>query len=104
LHELLKDMVEAKTEVKGEVNIVQGQEGWRTPDEAWMEDGREDEEEVHFVNVIQVVGLDSDEELAAEIDSTEEAVDNCYQRRARRARLDLWDLEIRPLSERRRMS
>jgi hypothetical protein len=43
--------------------MVQGQEGWRTPDEAWMEDGRE--EEVHFVNMIQVDGLDSDKELTA---------------------------------------
>jgi hypothetical protein len=61
LHELLKDTAEAKTEVKGEVNIVQGQGGWRTPNEAWMEDGGEEEEEVHFVNMIQVDGVDSDE-------------------------------------------
>jgi hypothetical protein len=69
------------------------------PDEAWMEDEREEEEEVHFVNVIQVDGVDSDEELAEEIARTEKAVDDCYRRRTRRAGLDLGDLENRPLSE-----
>ncbi len=79
--------------------MVQGQEGWTTPVEAWMEDGRK--EEVHFVNMIQVDGLDSDKELTAEIARTEEeeAVDDCYRRRARRAGLNLGDLETRPLSE-----
>jgi hypothetical protein len=57
---LLKDTVK----VEGKVNVVQGKEGWRTPDEAWIQDEREEEEEIHFVNVIQVDGADSDEELA----------------------------------------
>jgi hypothetical protein len=64
-----------------------------------MEDEREEEEEVHFVNVIQVDGADSDEELAEEITRTEAAVDDCYLRRARRAGLDLGDLGGKPLSE-----
>jgi hypothetical protein len=52
LHELLKGVTEIKMEIKGEVNVVQGQEGWRTPDEAWMEDREEEEEEVHCVNLV----------------------------------------------------
>jgi hypothetical protein len=85
LHELLRDTVK----VEGKVNVVDGKEGWRTPDETWMEDAREEEEEIHFVKVIQVNRAGSDEELAAEIARTEVAVNDCYRRRARRAWLDL---------------
>ncbi len=47
LHELLKDTVGCE----GKVNMVQGRHGWKTPEEAWMEDEREEEDEVLFVNV-----------------------------------------------------
>jgi hypothetical protein len=43
--------------------------------------------------------MDSDKELAAKIARMEEAIDNCYRTRARRARLELGELESRPLSE-----
>jgi hypothetical protein len=49
LHELLKDT----SGKEGQVHMVQGEAGWRTPEEAWMEDDREEEEEVMFVNVVQ---------------------------------------------------
>jgi hypothetical protein len=97
LHELLKGVTKVKSESMGKVNVAQGQEGWRTPDEARMEE-EEEEEEVHFINIVQVDGMDSDKELAVEIARTEEAIDNCYQRRARRAGVELGELRNRPLS------
>jgi hypothetical protein len=45
---LLKDTIK----LEGKVNVVQGKDGWRTPDEAWMEDERAEEEEVLFVNMV----------------------------------------------------
>jgi hypothetical protein len=47
LHELLKDIYGKE----GQVHVVQGEASWRTPEEAWMEDEREEEEEVMFVNM-----------------------------------------------------
>jgi hypothetical protein len=47
--------------VEGKVNVVKGKEEWRTPNEAWMEDEREEEEEIHIMNVNQVDGADSNE-------------------------------------------
>ncbi len=44
-------------------------------------------------------GRDSDEELAAEIARTEKAIDNCYRRRARRAGVELGELENRLLNK-----
>jgi hypothetical protein len=38
LHELLKDIAGQE----GQVNMVQGGDSWRTPEEAWMEDEREE--------------------------------------------------------------
>jgi hypothetical protein len=64
-----------------------------------MEDKREEEEEVLFVNVVQIDGADSDEELAEEISRTEAAVNKCYRRRAKRAGLDTGCLGSKPLSE-----
>jgi hypothetical protein len=49
LHELLKDICEEK----GQVHLLQGDAGWRTPVESWMEDKMEGEEEVMFVNTMQ---------------------------------------------------
>jgi hypothetical protein len=49
LHELLKDIYEEK----GQVHLLQGEARWRTPEEAWMEDEMEEEEEVMFVNTVQ---------------------------------------------------
>jgi hypothetical protein len=46
LHELLKDIYGKE----GQVHLLQGETGWRTPEETWMEDEREEEEEVMFVN------------------------------------------------------
>ncbi len=97
LHELLKGTAQARTKDDGKVNMVQGRGGWRTPEDTWMEE--EEEEEVHFVNVVQAVGIDSYEELAAEIMRTEEAIDECYKRSARRAGIAMEGLECRPLEE-----
>jgi hypothetical protein len=47
LHELLKDIYEEK----GRVHLVQGDNGWRTPEDVWVVDG--EEEEVMFVNTVQ---------------------------------------------------
>jgi hypothetical protein len=49
LHELLKAIYGKK----GQVHLLQGETGWRTPEETWMEDEREEEEEVMFVNTVQ---------------------------------------------------
>jgi hypothetical protein len=98
LHELLKGTTQVKTESEGKVNVIQGQEGWRNLDDTWMEEG-EEEEEVHFVNIVQVEEMDSDEELVAEIARTEEAIDDRYRRRAKRVGIELGGLEGRPLSE-----
>jgi hypothetical protein len=49
LHELIKDIYEEK----GRVHLVQWDNRWRTPEEAWIEDGVEGEEEVVFVNTVQ---------------------------------------------------
>jgi hypothetical protein len=59
----------------------------------------EEEEEVHFVNVVQAETVDSDEEMMAEIARTEEAIDECFRRRARRAGLVVKGPEDRPLGE-----
>jgi hypothetical protein len=64
--------------------VVQGEEGWRTPKDMWME-VREVEEEVFSVNALQVEEPNSDKELEAEIAKTEAAIDNCCRRRAMRA-------------------
>ncbi len=64
--------------------MVRGREGWWTPEDAWMEE-EEDEEEVHFINIVQAEEVDSDEELMAEIARTEKAIDECYLRRAKMA-------------------
>jgi hypothetical protein len=68
----------------GRVNIVQGEGGWRTPEDTWMEMG-EAEGEVFFVNMVQIGEPASDEELEAEIARTEKAIDDCFRRRAKRA-------------------
>ncbi len=61
----------------------------RTPEDAWMEEEEEEEEEeeVHFVNMVQAEEVNSDAELMAEIARTEEAIDECFRRRAKRAGL-----------------
>jgi hypothetical protein len=58
LHELLKDTPGKE----GQVHMVQGEAGWRTPEEAWMEDKREEEEEVMFVNMVQGEEVDTEED------------------------------------------
>ncbi len=52
LHELLKDIYGEKSRV----HLVQGGNGWRTPEGAWMVDGVEEEEETMFVNIVQQEG------------------------------------------------
>jgi hypothetical protein len=79
--------------------VVQGGDGWRTPEEAWLEDEREAEEEVLFVNVMQAEVVDSEEEMADELKRAQVAVDECYCRRARRAGMDIGSMEGRLLSE-----
>jgi hypothetical protein len=49
LHELLKDIYGKEAQV----HLLQGETGWRTSEEAWMEDKREEEEEVMFVNTVR---------------------------------------------------
>jgi hypothetical protein len=49
LHKLLKDIYGEK----GQVHLLQGEAEWRTPEEAWIEDEREEEEEVMFVNTVR---------------------------------------------------
>jgi hypothetical protein len=60
-----------------------------------------EEEEVHFVNVVQAEEVDSDAELEAEIVGTEEAIDEYSRRRAKRAGIVIEGPEDRPMDERR---
>jgi hypothetical protein len=46
--------------------MVQVEDGWRTPEEAWMEDEREAEEEVLFVNMIWAETMYSEDEKETE--------------------------------------
>ncbi len=55
---------------EGRVNVVQGEGGWRTPEDTWME-MEEAKEEVFFMNALQAGESDSDAELEAEIARTE---------------------------------
>jgi hypothetical protein len=64
----------------------------------WMEI-EEAEEEVFFMNTLQIEKSDSDEELEAEIARTEKAIDECFQRRAKRAVVDVDMPEDRLMSE-----
>jgi hypothetical protein len=54
LHELLKDIYGEKSQV----HLVQGSDGWRTPEVAWMVDEPEEEDETMFVNTVQQGGSD----------------------------------------------
>jgi hypothetical protein len=49
LYELLKDIYGKE----GQVHVLQGGTGWRTPEDTWMEDEGEEEEEVMFVNMVR---------------------------------------------------
>jgi hypothetical protein len=70
LHELLK----GKAGQEGQVNIVQGGDGWKTPEEAWMEDDGEAEEEALFVNLMWAETTYLEEEAAGGEKETEEEV------------------------------
>jgi hypothetical protein len=81
---MLKE-VPCKSEGKeGKFNVIQGEGGWRTPEDTWME-MEEAEEEMFFINTLQVERSDSEEELEAEIARTEKAINDCFRRRAKRA-------------------
>jgi hypothetical protein len=54
---------------------------------------------VLFVKVIRAEAVDSEEEMVDKLERAQGAVDDCYRRRARRARLDVRGMEGRPLSE-----
>jgi hypothetical protein len=84
LHEVMKGTLQGRKKTEGKVNVIQGREGWRTPKDAWMEE-EEEEEEMHFMNVVQAEEVGSDAELEAEIARTEEAIDECFWSRAKRA-------------------
>jgi hypothetical protein len=56
------------------VNVVKGEEGWKTPEDTWMEIG-EVEEEVFFVNTLHVEELDLNEELEAKTARSEVAIE-----------------------------
>jgi hypothetical protein len=60
-----------------------------------------EEKEVHFVSVVQTEEVDSDAELEAEIAGTEEAIDDYFRRRAKRAGIVIEGPEDRPMDERR---
>jgi hypothetical protein len=77
--------------------VIQGEEGWRTPEDTWME--TEEADEVFFVNTLQAGGPDSDEELEAEIAMTEKAINDCFWRRAKRAGVAVDMPEDRFMSE-----
>jgi hypothetical protein len=49
LHEMLKEIPKDIRKAEGMVNVVQGREGWRTPEDTWLE-MEDKEEEVFFVN------------------------------------------------------
>ncbi len=83
---------------EGKVNVVQGEGGWKSPEDTWME-MEELEEEVFFVNTSQTGEPDSDEELEAEITRTERARDDCFWRRAKRAGIAVSMPEDRCMSE-----
>jgi hypothetical protein len=92
LHELLKDICGKE----GQVHVLQGETGCRTPEETWMEDEREEEEEVMFVNMVRQEEEEpmeeataSDEEMQEEIKEAQAAVDECYRRRAERAGIEV---------------
>jgi hypothetical protein len=77
--------------------MVQGEDGWRTPEDTWMEIG-DVEEVVFFVNVLQVEEVDSDDELKAEIMRTEAAIDDCFRRRAIRAGIEVGEKDGKCMS------
>jgi hypothetical protein len=77
LNEMLKEIPWESAKREGKVNVVQGEGGWRTPEDTWME-MEEVEEEVFFVNTLQKEGPDSDEELEAEIARTGRTIDDCF--------------------------
>jgi hypothetical protein len=83
LHEMLKELPCLSKEKECKVNVVQGEEGWKTPEDTWMEMG-EMEEEVFFMKALQAEELNTDEELEAKIPRTEVAIDDCFQSRAKR--------------------
>jgi hypothetical protein len=58
---MLKETLQCSEKIEGKVNMIQGREGWRTPEDAWMEE-EEEEKEVHFVNIVQAREIDSDAE------------------------------------------
>ncbi len=95
---MLKELPCLKEGKECKVNVVYGGEGWRTPENTWM-DMKEVEEEVFFVNVLQEIWLDSDEELEREIEKMEVAVDDCIRRRTRRAGVSVARPEGERMSE-----
>lgn len=98
LHDVLKELPCLKGEKECKVNMVQGQDGWRTLEDKWM-DMEEAEREVFFVNVLYGTGLDSDEELEREIEKTEADMDACILRRAKRAGVIVAEPEGRHMSK-----
>ncbi len=95
---MLKEVLQEDKKNEGRFNVVQGGEGWRTPEVTWME-MEEVEEEVFFVNTLQAGEPDSDAELEAEIARTERAIDDCFRRRSRRAGIAVGVPEGRPMKE-----
>jgi hypothetical protein len=82
LHDVLKGLLCLKKEQQCKVNLVQGGEGWKTPEESWM-DIEEAKDEVYFVNVLlggAENGTDSDEEMEREIVEAEAAMDASIRR------------------------
>jgi hypothetical protein len=98
LHEILKELPCLAKGKECKVNVVQGEDRWKTPEYMWME-MEEAGEEVLFVNALQVKEMNSDEELEAEIARTAVAIDNCFRRRAKGAGIAVREPEEKHMSK-----
>jgi hypothetical protein len=83
-----------KGEKECKVNLVQGEEGWKTPENTWM-NREETEGEVFFVNVLHKREPDSADKMERELEETEAAIDACIHRRAKRAGVNMAGTEGR---------
>jgi hypothetical protein len=99
---MLKGLPCLKKEQECKVNLVQGGEGWRTPEDSWM-DLEDVGDKVYFVNVLlrgeedevdqeavaDLAKTDSDKEMERELAVTEMAIDSNTRRRAKRAGVEV---------------
>jgi hypothetical protein len=98
LHDFLKELPCLKGEEECKVNLVQGEGGWKTPEESWM-DMEEAEDEVYFVNVLHEEEPNSDDKMQRELEETKAAVDVSILRRARRVGVNVERSKVTRMSE-----